>query len=152
MCDFILLSYFFTIMMKRNNKKVSTMVYKLVIPMLCICSTMSLYAEEKGLGDIIQQVAQDKALVKPSVKKKEVKKASRFVFKDEYHANGIGDIDKTKTKDKSESYSYEDKSRFKFQFNDGSQQSNLMNRYGVGSIGMGGATGSGGQGSGGGRR
>ena len=102
MCDFILLSYFFTIMMKRNNKKVSTMVYKLVIPMLCICSTMSLYAEEKGLGDIIQQVAQDKALVKPSVKKKEVKKASRFVFKDEYHANGIGDIDKTKEKSETE--------------------------------------------------
>jgi len=109
---------------------------------------MSLYAEENGLGDIIQQAAQDKALVKPAMKKKEVKKTSRFVFKDEYHANGIGEIDKTKTKDKSESYDYEDKSRFKFKFNDGSQQSNLMSRYGAG--GMGGAMGGGGPGAGGG--
>ena len=124
------------------------MVYKYIIPTLCICSTISLYAEEKGLGDIIQQAAQDKALVKSATKKKEVKKTSRFVFKDEYHANGIGDIDKSVTKDKSESYDYEDKSRFKFKFNDGSQQSNLMSRYGSG--GMGGAIGSGGPGAGGG--
>ena len=124
------------------------MVYKYVIPTLCICSTMSLYAEGKGLGDIIQQAAQDKALVKPAMKKKEVKKESRFVFKDEYNANGIGDIDKTVKKDKAESYDYEDKSRFKFKFNDGSQQSNLMSRYGNG--GMGGAMGGGGPGAGGG--
>ena len=128
------------------------MVYKFIIPALCICSTMSLHAEGKGLGDIIQQVAQDKALIKPAIKNKKVKKASRFVFKDEYNANGIGDIDKMKTKDKSESYNYEDKSRFKFKFNDGSQQSNLMSVYGSGRTGAvmgGGAPGSGG---GGGRR
>ena len=124
------------------------MVYKFVIPTLCICSTMSLYAEGKGLGDIIQQAAQDKALVKPAVQKKEVKKASRFVFKDEYNANGIGDIEKTAKKEKAESYEYEDKSRFKFKFNDGSQQSNLMSRYGSGVVG--GAMGSGGPGAGGG--
>lgn len=109
---------------------------------------MSLYAEGKGLGDIIQEAAKDKALTKTSMKKKEVKKASRFVFKDEYNANGIGDIDKTATKAKSESYEYEDKSRFKFKFNDGSQQSNLMNRYGAG--GIGGSMGGGAQGAGGG--
>ena len=125
------------------------MVNKYLISTLCICSTMSLYAEGKGLGEIIQEVAEDKALVKPVAKKKKVKKQSRFVFKDEYHVNGIGHIDKTSVKDKSESYNYDNKSRFKFKFNDGSQQSNLMSRYQSGGT-MNGSMGSGGQGSGGG--
>lgn len=125
-----------------------TMVYKYLIPTLCICSTMSLYAEEKGLSEIIQKAAEGKALIKPIKKKKEVKKESRFVFKDEYHANGIGEIDKTAKKAKSESYDYENKSRFKFKFNDGSQQSNLVGGYGSSSIGgsVGGSQGSGGGG------
>ena len=124
------------------------MVYKYLIPTLCICSTMSLYAEGKGLGDIIKEAGQDKVLIKPNVKKKAVKKKSRFVFKDEYDANGIGQMDKTVHKDKSESYDYENKSRFKFKFNDGSQQSNLIGGYG-GSAGVGGSMGGG---SGGGMR
>lgn len=129
-----------------------TMVYKYLIPTLCICSTMSLYAEEKGLSEIIQKAAEGKALIKPIKKKKEVKKESRFVFKDEYHANGIGEIDKTAKKAKSESYDYENKSRFKFKFNDGSQQSNLVGGFGSGGM-SGGMTGGGkGAGGGGGRR
>ena len=112
---------------------------------------MSLYGEWKELGDIIQGVAEDKTLVKPVATKKKVKKESRFVFKDEYSANGIGPMDKTATKEKSKSYNYENKSRFKFKFNDGSQQSNLVGGFGSGGMGssMGGGQGTG---SGGGRR
>ena len=124
------------------------MVYKYLILTLCLCSTMSLYAEGKGLGDIIKDAGQDKTLVKPIVEKKKVKKESRFVFKDEYDANGIGLMDKTAVKDKSERYDYKDKSRFKFKFNDGSQQSNFVGSYGSGSISgsMGGGHASGGGG------
>lgn len=128
------------------------MVYKYIIPTLCICTTMSLYAEEQNLSDIIQKVAEDKALIKPVKKKQEVQKKRRFVFKDEYDANGIGKIDKTSTKEKSESFDYENPSRFKFKFNDGSQQSNLTG--GFGSAGMSGSMAAGGSsgGGGGGRR
>ena len=122
------------------------MVYKYLIPTLCICSTMSLHAEQKGLGDIIQSAGEEQTLIKPVTKKK-VKKQSPFVFKDEYSDNGIGRMDKT-AKEKSKSYEYENKSRFKFKFNDGSQQSNLIG--GFGSSSMGGGIGGGAQGSGGG--
>ena len=115
---------------------------------------MSLHAEESGLGNILQQAGQKKALMKPEVQqKKKTKKESRFVFKDEYHSNGIGSKDKSNVKNKSESYDYDNKSKFKFKFNDGSAQSNLVGGYGS-SAGMGGSMGGGGSGGsgGGGRR
>lgn len=110
------------------------MVYKYFITTLCLYSTMSLHAEEKGLSKIIQKVADSKVLIKPMKKKEKVKKESHFVFKDEYDANGIGLIDKSAKKNKSESYDYKNKSRFKFKFNDGSQQSNLIGGFGSGGI------------------
>ena len=110
------------------------MVYKYFITTLCLYSTMLLNAEEKGLGKIIQKVADKKVLIKPIKKKQEAKKQSHFVFKDEYDANGIGLIDKSAKKNKSESYDYKNKSRFKFKFNDGSQQSNLIGGFGSGGI------------------
>lgn len=129
------------------------MRFKYVIPTLCIFGTLSLYAEESGLGSILQQVGKKQTLKKPLPKKKETKKQTRFIFHDEYHANGIGLKEKSAAKDKSESYNYDNKSRFKFKFNDGSEQSNLVGRYGTG--GMAGSTGGGqggGSGGGGGRR
>ena len=129
------------------------MKFKYVIPTLCIFGTMSLHAEEGGLGDILQQVAEKEKLIQPEVKKKKSTKKSRFVFHDEYDSNGIGLKDKSAAKNKSENYNYENKSRFKFKFNDGSAQSNLMGGHGNSGMGgsMGGGSG-GGQGSGGGRR
>jgi hypothetical protein len=130
------------------------MRYKYFISSLCIYGTMSLHAEESGLGNILQQAGQKKALMKPEAQqKKNTKKESRFVFKDEYHSNGIGSKDKSNMKDKSESYDYDNKSKFKFKFNDGSAQSNLVGAYGS-SAGMGGSMGGGGSGGsgGGGRR
>jgi hypothetical protein len=114
---------------------------------------MSLYAEEKGLGDILQKVAQDKPLGK-SAKQQKIKKQtrSRFVFKDEYTLNGIGSIDKSVDKNKSKTYDYENRSRFKFKFNDGYQQSNLVGGYGSGGMGGSMGAGPGGSGSGGGRK
>ena len=126
------------------------MVYKYVIPTLCIFSTMSLYAEQKELGDIIQNAGEEQVLIKPVTKKK-VERQTRFVFKDEYSDNGIGRMDKT-SKEKSKSYEYENKSRFKFKFNDGSQQSNLIGGYGSSSIGGGMAGGAQSSSGGGGRR
>jgi hypothetical protein len=139
------------------------MRYKYVIPTLCLFGTMSLYAEEGGLGDTLQEVAQKEKLIKPVPQKKKSQKKSRFVFHDAYDANGIALKEKSATKNKSENYNYENKSRFKFKFNNGSEQSNLVGRYGAGGVGgsMGsgygggqGAAGSGGHGGhgGGGRR
>ncbi|MFC2073475.1 hypothetical protein ACFLRS_01320 [Campylobacterota bacterium] len=110
---------------------------------------MSLHAEEKGLGNIIQEIAQKKILLKPESvqQKKESKKQTRFVFKDEYESNSIGSKDKSAAENKSESYEYDNKSKFKFKFNDGSEQSNIVGVNGSG--GMAGSMG-GGQGSGGG--
>ena len=126
------------------------MKYKYILPTFCIFGTMSLYAEGKGLGSILQQAGQKKVLAKPISPKKESKKQTRFVFKDEYDANGIGSKEKGTVENKSETYDYDDKSRFKFKFNDGYDQSNLAG----GSIGggMGGAGGGGQGGGGGGRR
>ena len=130
------------------------MRFKYVIPALCIFGTMSLNAEESGLGDIIQQVAQKEELIKPVPQKKESKKKSRFVFHDEYDSNGIGLKDKAAAKDKSENYNYDNKSRFKFKFNDGSGQSNIIGGHGNSGMGgsMGGGSGGGQGSSGGGRR
>ena len=111
------------------------MRYKYIIPTLCICGTMSLHAEEGGLGNILKQVGQKEKLTQPEPQKKKPKKKSRFIFHDEYDSNGIGSKDKS---DKSESYNYDNKSRFKFKFNDGSQQSNFMSIHTApGTSGMG---------------
>lgn len=123
------------------------MGYKYVISTLCIFGTMSLHAEEKGLGNLLQEIVQKKILIKPEFvqQKKESKKQTRFIFKDEYESNGIGSKDKSAVENKSESYEYDNKSKFKFKFNDGTEQSNIIG--GHGSTGI-----SGGQGSGGARR
>ena len=126
------------------------MKYKYLLPTLCIFGTISLHAEENGLGSILQNSGQKKALIKPEQHKKKSKKESRFVFKDEYHSNVIGSKDKSAAKNKSQSYDYDNKSKFKFKFNDGSAQSNLVGGYGS-SAGKGGSIG-GGSGSGGGGR
>ena len=110
-------------------------------------STISLYAEQNGLGNILQQAGEKKTLVKPIPKKKITKKQTRFIFTDEYDSNGIGLKDRSNAEKKSESYDYDNKSEFKFKFNDGSQYSNIVGRQGA--TGMGGT---GGSGSGGGRR
>ena len=122
------------------------MKFKYVLPAFCLLGTLSLDANEDKLGDLLQSSGEKEVLLKPQNNKKLSKKQSRFVFKDEYHSNGIGQIDKTASKDKSESYEYENKSRFKFKFNDGYQESNLVSRYGAGSMGS--AMGSSGFGSG----
>ncbi len=112
------------------------MRYMFIIPILCTLGTVSLYAEENSLGDILQEVGEKKPLVKPAPKKKIVKKRSRFVFKDTYDAKSIGSKDKESEKKKSESYEYANKSRFKFKINDGSPQSNMMGGQGGISAGM----------------
>ena len=103
------------------------MRYRYIIPMFCLCSTMSLYAQEKGLGNILQDMGEKKTLLKPVPKKQQTKKKTRFVFKDEYESKKISSKDKMD----SESYEYENKSRFKFKFNDGSEQSNFMSMHTV---------------------
>lgn len=129
---------------------------KYLLPTLCIFGAMSLHAEEKGLGNILQQAGHKKALTKPEPHKKTSKKKTRFVFKDEYKSNGIGSGNEAAAEKKSESYDYDNKSRFKFKFNDGSAQGNFMSGYG--NAGMGGSMGAGsmgggaGSGGGGGRR
>jgi hypothetical protein len=127
------------------------MKYQYILPTLCIFGTLSLHAEESGLGNILQKAGEKQALVKPEPTKKKVSKKSRFVFKDEYKSNGIGSGNEPEAKNSSESYDYENKSKFEFKFNDGSSQGNLMSGYG--NAGMGGAMGGGaGNGGGGGRR
>lgn len=134
------------------------MRYRYIISTLCIFGTMSLYAEEGGLGDTLQQVAQKEKLIKSAPQKKKSQKKSRFVFYDAYDANGIALKEKSATNNKSENYNYENKSRFKFKFNNGSEQSNLVGRYGTGGTGgsvgggYGGGQGAAGGGHGGGGR
>lgn len=104
------------------------MKYKYILSTtLCMFGTMSLHAEEKGLGSILQQVAvQKKILSEPEHKMKNANKKTRFIFKDEYDTNGLGSKEKTAAEDKSKSYEYENKSRFKFRFNDGSGNNNFV--------------------------
>ena len=108
------------------------MKYIYVLPTFCLIGTFSLHANEDKLGDILQNSGEKKVLQKTVEKKNISKKQSRFVFKDTYDANGIGQIEKSASKKRSESYDYENRSRFKFKFNDGYQQSNLVNGYGNG--------------------
>lgn len=143
---------------------------KYILSTLCMFGTMSLHAEEKGLGNILQQVGTQKKVVsKPEYNKKNSSKQSRFIFKDEYRSNGLGVKDKSVADEKSKSYEYENKSRFKFQFNDGAGNNNFVagqrspdvggpiggGAIGGGSVGgtsMGGGQSGGSGGSGGGRR
>ncbi len=138
------------------------MRYIFIMPILCMLGTVSLYAEENSLGDILQDVGEKEPLVKPAPKKKLPKKKSRFIFKDTYDAKNIGSKDKAGDEKKSESYEYANKSRFKFKINDGSPQSNMMGGQsgvpaGMAASGMSGGSiggagmGGGGQGRGGGR-
>ncbi len=65
------------------------MKYKYVLSLFCVFGTMSLHAEEKGLGSILQQVATQKKIpIEP--KNKNTGKSTRFIFKDEYDSNGLG--------------------------------------------------------------
>ena len=127
------------------------MRYIFIIPIFCTLGTLSLYAEENSLGDILQDAGEKKALVKPAPKKKMIKKRSRFIFKDTYDDNGIGSKDEAREKKKSESYDYVNKSRFKFKINDGSPQSNMMGGQSGVPSGMSGGSMGGGKGRGGGR-
>lgn len=127
------------------------MRYIYIIPTICLFGTISLYANEDKLSSVLQKTGEEKVLPKPIAKKKTSKKQSRFVFKDEFGSNGIGQKDKRASKEKSQSYNYDNKSRFKFKFNDGYQQSNLTSRYGGGAMGGSpGQIGGGGFGNGGG--
>lgn len=125
---------------------------KYIIPTLCMFGTLSLHAEEKDLGNILQQVGKKEVLDKPAPQKKATKKQSRFVFKDAYDANGIGSKDPSDASERSQSYDYDNSSRFKFKFNDGSQQSNFAGGTVGGSMGGSGGGGGPGSGGGGGRR
>ena len=132
------------------------MRYSLIVPILYIWGTVSLYAEKNSLGDILQDVGEKKPLVKPAPQKKILRKRSRFIFKDAYDANDIGSKDKAREKKKSERYEYTNKSRFKFKINDGSPQSNMIGGQsgraaGMAAGGMGGSAGGGGAGGGKGR-
>ena len=102
------------------------MRYMFVIFILYLWGTVSLYAEENSLGDILQEVGEKKPLLTPAPKKKTVKKRSRFIFKDTYDAKEIESKDKALEKKKSQRYEYANKSRFKFKINDGSPQSNMI--------------------------
>ena len=124
------------------------MRYKYILPTLCIFGTLSLHAEEKGLGSILQQAGTKKVLPKPEPQKREPARQSRFVFKDEYDANGIGTKDVEGPKNRSKTYEYDNRSRFEFTFNDGTQQSNFVG--GAMGGGMGGSAGGGAPGGGGG--
>lgn len=132
------------------------MRYMFIILILYLWGTVSLYAEENSLGDILQDVGEKKPLLAPAPKKKTAKKRSRFVFKDTYDAKDIESKDKAQEKKKSQSYEYANKSRFKFKINDGSPQSNMIGVSAGMATGMaaGGASGGrtgGGKGRGGGR-
>lgn len=107
-------------------KKGVRMRYMFMMFIFCILGIVSLYAEENSLGDILQELAEKKPLVKPVPKKKIDKKRSQFVFKDTYEANGLAAKDKSREKKRSQQYEYVNKSKFKFKINDGSPQSNMM--------------------------
>ena len=115
------------------------MKYKFILPTLCMFGAMSLHAEGKGLGSILQQVAVQKKILSEH-KMKNTDKRTRFIFKDEYDSNGLGSKEKTAAEEKSKSYEYENKSRFKFRFNDGSGNNNFV--AGQRSVDTGGSAGS----------
>ncbi|QOR62851.1 hypothetical protein ACM66Z_05175 [Sulfurovum sp. ST-21] len=101
------------------------MKYKCILVSLCIFGTTSLYAHESGLGDVLRELGKEKIPAEFSEKKSVSKKKRRFVFRDDYEANGIGEKDKNR----SESYNYTNRSRFKFKFKDGSSHNNFSGGY-----------------------
>ena len=131
------------------------MKYIYTVPLLCICSTLSLYAKSDNLGNILQQVGEKKSFSKSIATKKKPKKKSRFIFKDTYDAKGIGKIDKTAGQKQSKNFKSENKERYKFKFTPGTGYSNIIAgpgsgaSAGVGVSNGGGARVGGGQGGGG---
>ena len=146
------------------------MKYRYIISTFCVFGTLSLHAEEKELGSILQEVGtQKKVLNRPVEKKQNTPKQSRFIFKDEYQSNNLGVKGKNDSDfHESKNYTYENKSRFKFKFNNGTQSNFVAGQRspdgivpiggGAGGASIGGASvgggagGHGGQGFGGGRR
>ena len=131
------------------------MKYKLLILILYIFSTLPLFSEEKGLGDVLQKSGEEKSLVKPFKKKKQRKrerKRSRFIFKDTYESHGIEQKGKNIRTKESQKYDYENKPRFKFKFTPGTGYSNMMEGQGNRSGSAGGGRRGGGAGGGGGGR
>ena len=132
------------------------MKYKYTISLLCIFSTLSLYAKADNLGNVLQKVGEKKSFSKSIIIKKKPKKKSRFIFKDTYDAKGIGKIDKNARQKQSKNYKYENKERYKFKFTPGTGYSNIIAGPGSGaSSGVGAGNGGGarvGGGHGGGHR
>ena len=104
------------------------MKYRYIISTFCVFGTLSLHAEEKGLGSILQEAGEAKKMLsRPVHTKQSSPKQSRFIFKDEYHSSNLEVKDKTvSAPQESKSYNYENKSRFKFKFNDGAQSNNFV--------------------------
>ena len=129
------------------------MKYKYTISLLCICSTLSLYAKSDNLGNILQQVGENKAFSKSIATKKNLKNKSRFIFRDTYDVKGIGKIDKNAGQKQSKNHNNQNKSRYKFKFTPGTGYSNIIAGPGSGSsAGVGGGNGNGGARVGGGKR
>ncbi len=86
---------------------------------------VSLYANEKSLGAILQKTGESKKLIRAANNKP--KKQSNFIFNKNGNFNGIGlpETEKSKNKERSESYNYENKSNFNFKFNKGFSQPNI---------------------------
>ena len=97
------------------------MRYRLVIPTLYICSTLSLFGEKDHLGTNLLHVEDNEAVVATMLETKKNKKESRFIFK-----NTETIVDKTREKKVSKKYCYENKSRFKFNFTPGNGYNNMV--------------------------
>lgn len=104
------------------------MKYRYILSTFCVFGTLSLHAEEKGLGSILQEAGvAKKMLSRPEHTKQSSPKQSRFIFKDEYHSSNLEVKDKTVSDpQKSKSYEYENKPRFKFKFNNGAGNNNFV--------------------------
>jgi len=147
------------------------MRYGYILSLLYLLGTLSLHAEEKNLGSVLQKEGISKKVLNEPVdnRKQNTSNQSRFIFKDEYQSNNLGVKGKTDPEShESKNYTYENKSRFKFKFNDGTQSNFVAGQRspdgivpiggGAGGASIGGASvgggagGHGGQGFGGGRR
>ena len=146
------------------------MRYGYILSLLYLLGTLTLHAEEKNLGSVLQKAGiKKKVLNKPVEKKQNTPKQSRFIFKDEYQSNNLGVKGKNDSDShESKNYIYENKSRFKFKFNNGTESNFVAGQRssdsivpiggGAGGASIGGASvgggagGHGGQGFGGGRR
>lgn len=104
------------------------MRYGYILSLLYLLGTLSLHAEEKNLGSVLQKEGiKKKVLNEPVERKQHTRKQSRFIFKDEYQSNNLGVKGKTVSEShESKNYTYENKSRFKFKFNNGAQSNNFV--------------------------